>query len=275
MEFSTDGGAASSAAAQVVGLVVEVRLGSQLKQLWLSLSPEEYVLLPVSDLMRKVALQAYDCFKQHVLLDTLQLGVARLDLGRSLSVQGIVHGATLRASATPGNPVHQAAVVGAACAPTGGAAGTSVHAARVEEHVARDEPLLNPLRSFVCHGDCLPGIHCILQGKSTPKVALVPGYLTGTGTRVLSNGYWYDVEGTAKSLDPPCKGRLESAHERAFGMCGPCARIRSDGTIHSARRPCLQAAQAAGNRAHLLRAHPWQRCSRVLASTTPTLIMLL
>ena len=53
----------------------------------------------------------------------------------------------------------------------------------------------------VCHGDCFPGIHCILQGQSTPDVALVPSYLAGTGTRVFRKGSWHVLNGTARAVD--------------------------------------------------------------------------
>jgi hypothetical protein len=222
-----------AAAANVVVLVVEVLMGSQQERLWLSLSPEEYTTLPVSGVMRQIALQAYDCFRKHVLIEALTIDGFRLDLGRSLAAQGVLQGTVLCANATPGNPISQAAVTGAAHAPAGSAAGSASHAARVAEHAARDDLPLNPQRTFVCHGDCLPGIHSILHGKSTAQVALVPGYLAGTGTRVLSNGCWYDVAGTAKSLVPACKGVLTSAQERQYGMCDPCAGIRSNGAIKS------------------------------------------
>jgi hypothetical protein len=221
--------AAAISAAAVVVLVVQVKLGERVDGLQLSLSPEEYKSLPVSDLLRRVAVQAYDCFHEHVLVSALVLNGGRLDLARSLAAQGVRHGDLLHAVASSGNPVHQAAVRGAQLAPEGKAAGSPAHAARVAEVEQRDEQPLNALRSFKCHGDCLPGIHCILQGQSTPAVSLVPGYLAGSGVQVLSNGYWYEVAGTAISI--ACAGTLQSAREREYGMCNSCKGIRSDNTI--------------------------------------------
>ena len=231
METSADAGSSSAAASSVVVLAIEVVFGSQLQAVRLSLSPEEHVSLPVSDLLRRVAVQAYDCFRQHVVIESLELGGGRLDLGSSLAAQGIGHGATLHATAAVGNPVHQRAVRGAQLKPEGVAAGSPAHAARVAEVVQREEQPLNPSRHFKCHGDCLPGIHCILQAQSTAAVSLVPGYLAGSGVQILSNGYWYEVAGTALSIDPPCAGMLQSASEREYGMCDACKGIRSSNVI--------------------------------------------
>ena len=107
MDTSADAGSSSAAAFGVIVLAVEVALGSQLQAVRLSLSGEEHLSLSVSNIMRKVALQAYDCFRQHVIIESLELGGGRLDLGSSLAAQGIGHGATLHATAAVGNPVHQ------------------------------------------------------------------------------------------------------------------------------------------------------------------------
>ena len=101
-----------AAAANVVVLVVEVLMGSQQERLWLSLSPEEYTTLPVSGVMRQIALQAYDCFRKHVLIEALTIDGFRLDLGRSLAAQGVLQG-TARAAHEAEEDARLAALPGA------------------------------------------------------------------------------------------------------------------------------------------------------------------